>query len=109
MSKHNKKKDYSFAKNFLCGKKVAEQRVILARRYNSEDISLDKLDIKEYVLLRKEWDGTIYSGPVKSLARVLGYAYGIYLTFCPSQSQLDNFDREISGLTQSAMKEFTRP
>jgi len=97
MSRHNKK-NYSLHEFFDIGKLVARQRIELARKYDYEDINKDKLDIKEYILLREQERFR------DTFAGSLGYIYGYWTIFCWSKNQLNEFDREISGLTNSAME-----
>ena len=102
MSKHTPEKNYGFFKDFLLGEKIAEQRIKLARKYDYKDFTGKEIDIKEYILLRKKWGKIRISGPKSGLMNVLGYAHGTYTTFCPFQSQLDNFDKAIDELTKPA-------
>ena len=82
----------------MIGRLVSEQRVKLARRYDNEDITGNEEDVKEYILLRK------YNKFKNNLAGTLGDICGYWTTFCWTKSQLNEFDREISGLIESAMK-----
>jgi hypothetical protein len=73
---------------FSLGKKVAEDRIILAKNLNRKFKQIKQWNDSYDFLRRKNFKySQIFIG-------CLGYAYGTFTTFCPLQTQLDNFDNE---------------
>jgi len=87
-----------FKKDFSLACKVAETRVVLAKRPFEKD-KMKKIldDEKEYAELKKSlrnWDSD-RSGLVQCIGRVFGSAYGNYTNFCFFRFTLSKFDDRI--------------
>ncbi|MEK6757768.1 MAG: hypothetical protein AABX88_01440 [Nanoarchaeota archaeon] len=86
---------------FLLGKRLAEERVIMARGQDASVREISKW-VKDYDFLLRE-DNSVG----EKFAGLFGYAFGDYTTYCPTQLQLDFFDKEADWIRKGVVSEYT--